>query len=198
MKTLESLLNQSLGGAVEILAGPFALHRYPDWGEPAEPCMAVVGVDGGDLVVASAAVDSHLRNSATADNQNTWELGDVMELFVQVPGREDYYEFHATPEGRRLQLHLPDFRTLHRASLAERYCDCALAVKNAVRDGVWLCQMRVPLARIDAAAAEGLRYAVCRYNYGLSGKPELSTTMTDASRGFHNPPNWLALGRKEG
>ena len=197
MKTLDLLLRQSLGKSVNVLVGPFALHRYPDWGEPVEPCVALLGLDGSDLVVASAAEDSHLHNAATTDNQNTWELGDVMELFVQAPGHEDYYELHATPEGRRLQLHLPDYRTLHRASLAERYCDCALAVKNAARDGVWFCERRVPRARIQGAIAEGLRYAVCRYNYGSAGKPELSTTMTDATRGFHNPPNWLALGRKE-
>lgn len=197
MKSLESLLRQSLGESLEILAGPFALHRYPDWGEPAEPCAAVVGVDGGDWVVTSAAVDSHLHNRATADNQFTWDLGDVMELFLQVPGHEDYYEFHSTPEGRRLQLHLPDYLKLRETPFAAKICDCDLVVKNAVRDGVWFCEMRVPLARIEATAAKGLRYAVCRYNYGPDGEPELSTTMTDATRGFHNPPNWLVLGTKE-
>ena len=197
MQRLEAITRQSLDPTTKILAGPFPLSHYPDWGVPAEACSAIVALDGGDLVVVAAAEDAHAFNRATADNQHTWELGDAMEFFVQVPGHEDYYEFHVTPEGRRLQLHLPSYLTFRQVSEASKICDCGLAVKSVVREGVWLSEMRESLARIGATSPRGLRFAVCRYNYGPVGEPELSTTMRDASRGFHNPPAWLALDDTE-
>ena len=85
------------------------------------------------------------------------------------------------------------------------YLQIAEQIRTAILDGtlkegdqVMSTTQYATTYRINpATAAKGLRYAVCRYNYGPDGEPELSTTMTDATRGFHNPPNWLVLGTKE-
>lgn len=51
--------------------------------------------------------DSDIFNTAKVNNERTWTTGDVCEFFIQPAGQDDYFEFHVTPEGITLQLHLP-------------------------------------------------------------------------------------------
>lgn len=196
-----SLLEQRLikGFAVDIKvsAGPFQLIGYPHGVEPVEKCVALLGVADGDVVVRAAAYDTYLRNRTVTDNEKTWTLGDVMEFFVQPAGRDDYFEFHLTPEKKRLQLHLQDYRTQGLHPFEEKLCDAGLRVWVHVDDGcVWLSEMRVSFEALGLKPGQGVRFAVCRYNYGEVGGAEMSSSF-HARRGFgfHNPPAWTEAGQ---
>lgn len=196
-----SLLEQKLikGFAVDInvSAGPFQLIGYPHGVEPVEKCVALLGFSDGDVVVRAAAYDTYLRNRTVADNEKTWTLGDVMEFFVQPAGRDDYFEFHLTPEKKRLQLHLQDYRTHGLQPFEEKVCDAGLRVWVHVDDGcVWLSEMRVSFEALGLKPGQGVRFAVCRYNYGEVGGAEMSSSF-HARRGFgfHNPPAWTEIGQ---
>lgn len=188
---LKQKLIENSGESLEHVAGIFPLKRYPEGGEPSEKCVAMLGTSGGEIVVRAAAYDEHAKNKAVADNEKTWILGDVVEFFIQPPGQEDYYEFHVTPEGRRLQLHLMDYRTFREFSFESKCCDAGLRVKSNVSGNVWLSEMRIPLSALGIAGVSGVRFAVCRYDYGATGDPEMSSTMSGSELGFHNPPQWL-------
>lgn len=191
----EEILKQKLlgnfGESLEHEAGVFSLMRYPEGGEPFEKCVAVLGASGDEIVVRAAAYDSHTQNKAVVDNEKTWLLGDVVEFFIQPPGQEDYYEFHVTPEGRRLQLHLMDYRTFREFSFESKCCDTGLRVQSNVSGNIWISEMRIPLSALGISGVSGVRFAICRYNYGAAGEPEMSSTMSDRELGFHNPPKWL-------
>ena len=59
-------------------------------------------------------------NKAEKDNDFTWKLGDTLELFIQLKGHEDYFEFHSTPNGIRFQYHIPDYQTHSKLSHEEK------------------------------------------------------------------------------
>lgn len=193
--SLSKNLTQAFGeDRFERNGEPFALRVFPDGSEPVEKCVAMIGTVDDNLVVRAAAYDSFLHNNAVIDNEKTWQLGDVIEFFVQAPGHEDYYEFHVTPEAKRLQLHLLDYRTIKQVPWEEKLVDVGLNVRSSVFDGVWVSEMRLPFAAIGIASIRGIRYAVCRYNYPQAGDPERSSSMlTDEIYGFHNPPVWKCV-----
>ena len=196
MNTEEFLRHElaiGFGEGLENQTGVFSLMHYPEGGEPAEKCVVVLGTSGGDLVVRAAAYDAYAQNQAVVDNEKTWLLGDVIEFFVQAPGREDYFEFHVTPEGRRLQLHLLDYRTFRDFSFESKCCDLGLRVKSRVVQNIWLSEMRIPFVALGISGVSGIRFAVCRYDYGAAGDPEMSSTMSDGELGFHNPPKWRTV-----
>jgi hypothetical protein len=72
------------------------------------PTRAYVGHRDGRLWVMAEMKDSDIFNAATADNEWTWRLGDVFEIFLQTAREEAYTEIHVTPENRRLLLLFPD------------------------------------------------------------------------------------------
>lgn len=194
----ETQLTQALHAAfeplTEILCGPFLLESYPGGGDTQEACVALLAQEDGALVVRASAFDSHLHNTAVADNEQTWALGDVIEFFVQAAGRDDYYEFHVTPSGIRLQLHLDHYLRLRDSTFESKIRDCGLRVRSRTDGSVWSSEMRIPLSEMGFQTLDGLRFAVCRYNYGTSGEPVLSSfPVLDDSHGFHNPPAWHVL-----
>lgn len=193
---LFSRIAESFHDSIEALAGPIVLRRYPDGGIPHEKCVALLGLDGDVIVLRTAAYDSAARNLASSDNVKTWELGDAVEMFLQPAGREDYYEFHVTPEGIRLQLRLQDYMTHRQVEFEDKIAELGLKVRSKVENGgVWISEMRVPLESLGIDSTAGMRYAVCRYNYGLDGlEPELSCSFpATEDLGFHNPPAWSSL-----
>lgn len=59
------------------------------------------------LWVYAELSDRDIYNAATRPNQDTWNLGDVLELFLRPLPQETWFEFHVTPENQTLQLRWP-------------------------------------------------------------------------------------------
>ena len=106
--------------------------EYQTGGEPKHPAAAMMLAEKYGVRLAALMQSDHPENHADADNQQTWRSGDVLELFLQETGRPDYYEFHSTPEGIRLQLHLPDCITFRSIPHEQKICDAGLRVFNRI------------------------------------------------------------------
>src|SRR5579862_5463704 len=73
-----------------------------------KPGHAKVGRHENALWALAEMEDEEIFNLADGDNQPTWELGDVFEIFAQRQGETEYAEMHVTPENHRLYLRFPD------------------------------------------------------------------------------------------
>ena len=56
------------------------------------------------LLVFAELTEREVFSQSTGHNQRMWELGDTFEMFFKPAGRQDYVEFHVTPNNQRLQL----------------------------------------------------------------------------------------------
>ena len=132
-------------------------------------------------------------NKAEHDNDFTWKLGDTLELFIQLKGRRDYYEFHSTPEGIRFQYHIPDYQIHTKLSHEVKCCEAGLTLFNELHPEkqVWYSVMTIPFAGIHADRPD-CRFMFSRYNYSdfPGSGPELSSWPFNPD-GFHTPFNWL-------
>ena len=132
-------------------------------------------------------------NRAVKDNDFTWELGDTLELFIQLKNHEDYYEFHSTPNGIRFQYHIPDYKIHTTIPHETKSCDIGLKVFNEFypEKKVWYSVMTIPFSGIHAKSPD-CRFMFSRYNYSdfSEDRPELSSWPFIIG-GFHAPHNWL-------
>ena len=151
-------------------SGEILFLRNPITMEPSREngCAALVIEDNCYHLYALFS-DSDIFNDAKQDNDKTWRTGDVCEFFVQPGEHDDYFEFHATPDNIRLQLHLPPIARRGSIPFEQQIFDSGL--KTSVRvdraRNLWYIEMTVPFAGlgITHAQAENSRFSVCRYNY---------------------------------
>lgn len=163
---------------------------------PREPGVATLISTDTSFCACALLQDAFPFNPATQDNQRLWLLGDVFELFLQLPGQEDYYEFHSTPEGCRLQLHIPDCRTFRTIPHEQKICDAGLTVKNRIDRlrKLWYCELRVPFEGLGLEKCpESVRFAFVRYNLQPeTAVPEI-TTYPFFPVTVHAPSLWAEL-----
>lgn len=163
-----------------------------------QPGQVRMGVIGEELAVYARLRDDLPANRAVGWDEPTWMTGDVLEFFFQAEGCGAYFEFHVTPENRRLQLAFPsraaflEQRGHRRWAIKESRFESAARV-NAERTE-WEAVMRVPLALVLGGAAGGsrrFRYCFSRYDY-LPGRerPVTSATAKLSRPDFHNMAEW--------
>lgn len=115
----------------------------------------------------------------------------------QIRGHEDYYEFHSTPEGYRLQLHIQDYRTIRSVPHEQKICEAGLQVWNRIdpERHLWESEPRIPFSGIGMHHGEltGSRFVIVRQNH-THGKPAPEIT---ATRSFpvtaHTPYLWHTI-----
>jgi lysophospholipase L1-like esterase len=142
------------------------------------------------------------KNRAARLNERTWELGSVAEVFLQADGTGDYLEIHLTPENHRLQLCWTSdglARVRQRTAKLEDYMvpnpNWVLSAAKCEEES-WSGVITVPAASLglpEFHVGQILRAAVCRYHYGTSGEPQLSTTAPLPSPAFHQPAHWNVI-----
>lgn len=146
------------------------------------------------------------RNGANRLNQRTWELGDICEVFLQVPAAATYLELHVTPENHRLQLSWPEdglerFRSGADPLEAFTIADPAWVTSTTeVTSEGWCARLRVPAAVLgqpSLSPGQSFRAAVCRYD--CSGGPapgpvpRLSSTAPLTAPSYHRRHEWEVL-----
>jgi len=171
-----------------------SFYGFTDGTQPEEPGAALLYAADDCLVTCGVLSDRDLYNDARRDNDTTWLLGDTFELLFQIRGHEDYYEFHSTPEGYRLQLHIQDYRTFRSVPHEEKICDAGLMVRNEIeRDrNLWKSELRIPFCGIGLTPdlLKGSRFAIVRQNYTHGRKnPEITSTQV-FPRTAHTPYLW--------
>lgn len=176
------------------LGTPLTLFGFVNGLRPEEPGAVQLSVDGDFLAARGVMIDHDLYNDTRRDNDTTWLFGDTFELMFQIRGHEDYYEFHSTPEGYRLQLHIPDYRTIRSIPHERKICESGLQVQNRIdpEKHLWECELRVPFSGIGLHRDElaGSRFVIVRQNY-THGKPAQVITATRIfPQTAHTPYLW--------
>jgi len=169
------------------------------------PATVRTGWRGDALLVFAELQDADVHTRATAHNQRMWELGDVMELFLQPADSPGYVEFHVTPNNLRLQLRFPDPLALRRAQSSNAFDDLILPdgtfrsrVWTQPANRKWFVYAEVPAAGVGAAdrplAGMEWRFSFSRYDYSR-GRPEpvISSTSPHAQPSFHRREEWGTL-----
>ncbi len=161
-----------------------------------------VGWREGAVLVFARLTDDCRFTGATADNQPLWELGDVFELFVKDAEKEEYFEFHITPRGHRLQLKFPNRLALTKLRAKEaRLSDFVVAepiFHFQVRETPigWEVYAELPDALFGWEKTEGhaLLASFSRYDYDdAGGAPILSSTSAHKELNYHRQEEWRRL-----
>lgn len=166
------------------------------------PARVRVGWRADRLLVFAELDDADIYTRADAPNQQTWELGDVLEMFLSPADAPGYVEFHVTPNNLRLQLRLPDTPALRRAQAANAFADLILP------DGVfcsrawtepdnrkWFVYAEIPALAVVGAVrplvGSRWRFSFSRYDYvrGRS-EPLISSSSPHAQPDFHRRQEW--------
>ena len=149
--------------------------------------------DGPTLILIADMTDSDIYNTAERNNVKTWLTGDVLEFFFQPPGRADYYEFHVTPTGKTLQLHMPTEQAAFNIPFEDKICETGFRHSVEVEQGLWRVRMEIPLSALNCQTAAGARFIVCRQNYSHAWtEPDISVT-SPLKGSVHSPDEWLRI-----
>ncbi|WP_309714398.1 hypothetical protein [Armatimonas sp.] len=159
------------------------------------PATAQLGWHNGCIWSLGTLTDADVFNDATADNQNTWEMGDVFEVFVRRFDSDAYTEAHVTPNGIRLHLKFPNRATIALARSGQLdgdtlKCDPDEIIAHAWRtEKGWVGLLGVP---VEADHGEKIRVSVCRYDahHDTNGEPDVASTSNHAVCDFHRPDDW--------
>ena len=146
----------------------------------------------GSLHLNAELSQHRIGTKATSHQQRLWELGDVLELFVQRIGAQDYYEYQIAPNGMMLSLHYPDQEAVSAVRNGERgmeefLCDLPLEGKTIVTPDGWSASLSVP------ASGEQFRMNCGRYDYSFGFAPVVSSTAPLTKRDFHRLDEWLHI-----
>ena len=109
--TEKPTIDGKLDEAMWTSARPVGAFKQPNGGA-FSPTMAAdvkLAWDSENLYLGANVKDDDARNTHTKNDDTTWE-GDVLELFLQAPGREDYYELQWTPAGSTFDAHFTGHR----------------------------------------------------------------------------------------
>lgn len=172
-----------------------SLRAFKGGGIPRERGVGTLLVEPEALHVYAAFEDSDIGNSATENNTKTWTTGDVLECFVQPSGCDDYYEYHVTPEGITLQLHLPPIERFRTIPFEQEICEIGLKAqaRKFPERNLWCGELVIPFEGIALTPGKiaGTRFAICRYNANRSwSEPEISSTGVFPGGTFHCPSQW--------
>lgn len=131
-------------------------------------------------------------SKATFHGQRLWELGDVVELFLQRQGDSGYHEYQVAPNGKTLSLFYPDLASVAAVRAGSRAMeeflvggipDCEIAIGE---EG-WSVRMTIPL---KASRSEMFRVSCCRYEAREGLPAVISSTSPHPIRDFHRPQDW--------
>ena len=156
------------------------------------PGTAEISWADGMLHLQSDFMAEDVGSTATAHGQKLWEHGDVVELFIQRVGESGYREYQVAPNGFTLALHYPDITCVAAVRSGERRMEEFLGNKipkvevSRSAEG-WSVSLSLPLT---ASPGDRIRVSCCRYDYGSSRAPIISSTSPHPVRDFHRPQDW--------
>jgi hypothetical protein len=145
------------------------------------PATVRLSWQSGHLLIHAELTDHDIHTTATADNQNLWELGDTFEIFCQTTGNPGYHEFHVAPNNHRLQLRFPGQQLLTGDHFTSQ---------TTIEPRQWRIQARIP----GAVAGAEWRVSFSRYDY-TRGRvaPVISSTSLHKEPNFHRHHEWSIL-----
>jgi len=150
--------------------------------------------------------DHDVLQESDQDQRHHYETGDVVELFLKPEGATWYWEFYATPNGRKTAFFYPSRGYKGLPSTLDYRSDLKVTAKIdgtlnnwRDRDTGWTATISIPLAELAAAgiplnAGTPWRVLVGRYNYGrYLPERELSMYPSLTKLDFHRHEEWARL-----
>ncbi len=186
-------------------AVPLALTQtwfaQPD--ERFRPAMVRTGWTSTAFVVFAELEDDSIYSDATGLNDQTWEKGDVFEIFLRNPASMEYQEFHIAPNGAKLQLRIPsldefvDRGKRHAAMGNFELTGGAIRSRIWIEGRRWVTLTQIPFTELQLPAnpvGSDLKFSFSRYDY-TRGTPEpvLSSTSPHREVNFHRQEDWSRL-----
>jgi hypothetical protein len=153
--------------------------------------------DGEFLILQAELIQPHPQASkATGHGQRLWELGDVVELFLQREGETAYREYQVAPNGKTLSLLYPDSTCVAGVRAGTRLMEEFLTdeiPRHEITLGErgWSVRLEIPIEfPVKDRTGEGFRVSCCRYEHREGLPPVISSTSPHAVRDFHRPQDW--------
>jgi len=184
--------------AIWTAAAGLARFRQPD-GQPLDAGLATsakLAWDKDNLYFMATTRDSEIKNDHAANDATLWE-GDVIELFLQLPGKDgEYVELQFAPNNARFDAHFTGHRTPEwpEAAKFESGVKHAVQVVGSVNgesmpDTSWQVEAAIPWKGLGLAGApaQGTKIAANVYRIDNKGPHDLKSMGTWAPVGndFH-------------
>ena len=165
-----------------------------------EPGTANISWRDGKLNLLVELLDDEVITSANAHQQRLWELGDVVELFVQRAGEECYEEYQIAPNGMTLALRYPDpfcVEGIRKGTrrIEEFFYQLPLETNTWKSNFGWGASIAVPLT---SSHGDRVRFSCGRYDASPARTPIISSTSLHPVRDFHRPQDWREIILVEG
>ena len=153
----------------------------------------------GKLELTVDLTDQDVITTATASQQRLWELGDVVELFVQRIGESAYREYQVTPNGFSLALSYPDPSGVAAVRSGKRQIDeffsegssdASFMAQGELTATGWKAYFSIPVV---GSLGDRIRVSCCRYDAGRERSPIISSTSHHLVRDFHRPQDWREM-----
>jgi hypothetical protein len=169
------------------------------------PATVRVGWRENSLLVFAELADRDIFNRATELNQRTWELGDVLEIFLGSAEGGSYLEFHVTPDNQRLQLRYVDgdsVARLRKTGDLKEFLIPGAAFHSATwiesRLQQWSVFAEIPAFVVCGSTAPiantQWRFSFGRYDYTRgAAEPCISSTSPHVKPDFHRQHEWGIL-----
>lgn len=166
------------------------------------PGVVTVGWKPGEFLVFAELEDVDIFSDAIGLNDNTWEKGDVFEIFLRNMKREEYQEFHITPNNCKLQLRIPSLEALVDRQKRHAVMKGFELSPEVFRSRVWIEKerwsvlARIPFGELqlpESPVGTELAFSFSRYDYTRGQEPILSSTSCHRELNFHRQQEWNCL-----
>ncbi|HWL52378.1 MAG TPA: hypothetical protein VNQ90_08080 [Chthoniobacteraceae bacterium] len=171
--------------------------------EPAfRPASVATGWQAGEFLVFAELEDDDIYSDAAGLNDETWEKGDVFEMFFRSAAQAEYQEFHLTPNGCHLQLRIPSRDDLvdrdkrHAVMQDFELSPEVFQSRVWIEPGRWSVLARIPLSELrlpDEPSGCSLKFSFSRYDATRGREPVLSSTSDHQVLNFHRQQEWRSL-----
>lgn len=167
---------------------------------PQEPGTVRFAWSATHFYAAFEFTDRDVVQENDEDQQHHYRSGDVAELFLKPAGAAHYWEFYATPNGRKSAFFFPGRGRLGLASnfAYQSGIEVAAHVRGTLNDWrdddeSWTAEVAIPLEELAAAGVpldpqHPWTVLAARYNYGrhlTTSGPELSSFPGLSRVSFH-------------
>ncbi len=174
---------------------PFTQSWLPKQETDFRPGSVLMRLTHEELRLHAELIDDEVITTATANQQRLWELGDVLELFVQRVGENGYTEYQIAPNGLTLTLYYPDLSCVAAVrsgirQFEEFLTDAPLQAQASKTARGWTISLSIP---VKTHFGDRLRVHCGRYDYGRNRHPIISSTSLLTACDFHRPQAWREI-----
>lgn len=160
------------------------------------------GWNEAEFLIFAELEDDDIYSEARGLNDETWEKGDVFEIFLRNAMHFEYQEFHITPHNCKFQMRIPSLDELvdreRRHGIMSKFELTTEVFQSQVwlEDERWSLLARIPLGELQLPAdpvGHELIFSFSRYDFTRGFGSMLSSTSRHQVANFHRQHEWDRL-----